>query len=234
MNGRSIETWHTRRKIQAKVELRSSWELSSSQSNAEPTGSTARLWRRRRRRPLQMDRWTRHLRAASAERCSKLPLARPHFRSADRQATLTSLWPLQIRQDSDRCAANPAAHFASTKVWKMPHFTFTFKLKLKVQSCYLNVRQVDIGIEKIGISRVPDQILDFFLGFVEYVSIEGRLVGNAVVYLFANQFRHVDLPWPNVFSMDKIDYLDARSRIFRPLALQTLAGEPKLKPQHCH
>ena len=116
----------------------------------------------------------------------------------------------------------------------MPHFTFTFKLKLKVQSCYLNVRQVDIGIEKIGISRVPDQILDFFLGFVEYVSIEGRLVGNAVVYLFANQFRHVDLPWPNVFSMDKIDDLDARSRIFRPLALQTLAGEPKLKPQHFH
>jgi hypothetical protein len=103
---------------------------------------------------------------------------------------------------------------------------------LQDESYYLNVRQVDIGIEKIGISRVPDQILDFFLGFVEYVGVEGRLVGNAVVYLFANQFRHVDLSWPNVLSMDEVDDLDARSRIFRPLALQTLAGEPKLKSKH--
>ena len=94
---------------------------------------------------------------------------------------------------------------------------------------YLNVGQVDVWIEEVGIDGIAHQIFDLFLGGVEDVDIQRWLIGYAVVHFTPDQLADVDLSRPDVLAVDQVNDLDGFFRIVGPLPFQSFACKPKLK-----
>ena len=93
----------------------------------------------------------------------------------------------------------------------------------------LNVGQVDVRIEEIGIDGIAHKVFNLFLGGVKDVDVQRRLVGHTVVHFAPDQLADVDLSWPDVLPVDQVNDLDGFVGIVGPLPFQSFACKPKLK-----